>query len=332
MEETTEEYCFEGKKHEYYRNTKSGKFECRVCGRQFQNVYDLGLEKRTFGDQEDANRKRSDFVSNSIFSIFEDDDLVPTKKSRNNNGEPQTLKGKYGKECKSSAEKIKTICQTINYSVENDAIRLLVEYYSILLKSRSAAAAGASSSSKSTSSTKSKPEISGVKRYRADDDDDDDDDVNNDVTPSPSSSPSAPVSPTILESEKVKEPIKKFTKIRGDTDDEFLLAIIIMTLKKNGSPYDLNDLCKKANVQKKSVNNFIKKIRVMMPECDKCKKDTKGGNSKEYCDKLGIEKGEILCSVANFYDALSPCLEGCKPQTISGVAISLYFGRVKSPR
>lgn len=322
--------------HEYITFLKTGKYVCKYCGKESGNVYDRTLEKRTFGEKEDEGRKRADFAKENRLKIFGEEEEPVTKKRKGAGNDQET---RYKKEYTESCKKMKTICFEIHCDVSKDADDILLEYYTVILKNRPEKKK--QQQAKLAQKTKSAP--TATKRYRSSGSDDEEEEEEEEKekekeekveekapSPSPVSTPSPSESDALGPEKKSASEKKKVTKIRGDTDKEFLLCIVVNALRRNGKAFDLNGLCKTQGVDKKVVNGYIKKVKAMIPGCDKCVKEIHGGNSEEYCKHLKIEDGRIVCSVAKFYDMLRPCLEGCKPQTISGVAIFLYLGRLGS--
>lgn len=314
--------------HEYISSPKTGKYVCRYCGKESGNVYDRAPEKRTFGEKEDEGRKRADFMKENRLKIFGEEEPVAKKRKGAGNDQEFRYKNEYTESCK----KMKTICLDIHCDVSRDADDILLEYYTVVIKNRP------EKKKQAKLAQKAKSALTATKRYRpsgSDDEEEEEEEGGGEKeekvpSPSPVSTPSPSESDALGPEKKSVSEKKKVTKIRGDTDREFLLCIVVNALRRNGKAFDLNGLCKTVGVDKKVVNGYIKKVKAMIPGCDKCVKEIHGGNSEEYCKHLKIEDGRIVCSVAKFYDMLRPCLEGCKPQTISGVAIFLYFGRLGS--
>ena len=312
--------CTGGPNHIFEKNPKSGYEECRLCGLKRSNVYDTTSEKRTFGEPGDAQRKRSDYQGdNNIDKVFTT---------------PST--SKYKTEYLKSCGEIDTILtQKLGRPdlLPKHVKCNLLEYYKRVINARESSASEAKAARSAASSTAGAA-TKGRKRYRTDDDDDEDEDDDEKKVTAAAAAATAAAAAAAAEAkaeeeEQPRPPAAKkakVTKIRGDTEWPFLVALIYLTLKSRGYSYVQRELCKACGVKESQVKGYVKRLQPLLDI--KCGPSGKG-NADVYCEKLHIYHQPLKMNINLFYDTLSPSLDGSKPQTVYGVAIYLYLTRAK---
>lgn len=126
----------------------------------------------------------------------------------------------------------------------------------------------------------------------------------------------------------LKREKRKTSKIRGDSSNEFFCAVIFCACKKCGHSVTMEYLSKGLGVKHSKVHDYYKKLTQIVPVIPSAINIS--GLIPSYCTKLNIKNDLIICNMQKFCDALMSSLEGCKPQTVVGVAIYMYLKNLDS--